>query len=91
MYIIFFDIFVIIYRGEVFVDFVILDGCFNILFVDFYEKIVGMNVNFYNNVKKVKGWLNEFVEENSICDDFNMFIYILILFRKNYLMCSLLC
>lgn len=74
MYIIPSDTSVTIQRGEVLADFVTLDGCFNILPVDFHEKIVGMNVNLYNNVKKVKGRSNEFVEENSTCDDFNTFI-----------------
>lgn len=74
MYIIPSDTSVTIHRGEVLADFVTLDGCFNILPVDFHEKIVGMNVNLYNNVKKVKGRSNEFVEENSTCDDFNTFI-----------------
>lgn len=37
------------------VDFVIFDGFFNILFVDCYEKYVGINVNFCINVEEVKG------------------------------------
>lgn len=35
---------------------------------------MGMNVNLCNNVEKVKGQPNEFVEENNSFDDFNTFL-----------------
>lgn len=63
-----------IHRGKVLADCFTLDGSFYILPVDCHAKHVGMNVNLCNNVEKVKGQPNEFVEENKTFDDFNTFL-----------------